>query len=71
MLLRTIPAGRYASFVHKGPLDGLEQTMKSIYGGWLPKSGVELRDAPHLERYDHRFVLGSPASELEILLPVV
>jgi AraC family transcriptional regulator len=70
MLHRVVPAGRYASFTHKGKLDGLEQTMKFIYQSWLPKSETKLRDAPHLELYDHRFNPGSDQSEFDILLPV-
>jgi AraC family transcriptional regulator len=70
MIQRVVPAGRYAAFTHKGKLDGLEQTMIYIYRTWLPKSGVQLRKAPHLELYDQRFVPGSDQSEFDILLPV-
>jgi AraC family transcriptional regulator len=70
MLQRTIPAGRFATFTFKGKLDGLEQTMNAIYGTWLPKSKVKLRDAAHLEFYDRRFIPGSDQSEFDILLPV-
>ena len=70
MIDRVIPAGRYASFTHKGKLDKLEHTMNFIYGSWLPKSNLQLRDAPHLELYDQRFIPGSDASEFDILLPV-
>lgn len=70
MISRVIPAGRYASFTHLGKLHRLEQTMKYIYGSWLPISQVQLRDAPHLELYDQRFDPGSDQSEFDILLPV-
>ena len=70
MIQRTLPAGRYALFTHMGKLDKLEQTMRAIYLDWLPKSGEQLRDAPHLEVYDQRFAIGSDNSELDILLPV-
>jgi AraC family transcriptional regulator len=70
MIQRTVPAGRYASFTHKGKLEGLEKTMMGIYRTWLPNSGVKLRKAPHVELYDQRFVPGSDASEFDILLPV-
>jgi AraC family transcriptional regulator len=71
MLQRTLPAGRYALFTHKGKLDRLGETMRGIYVEWLPKSGVQLRDAPHLEVYDQRFNIMSDTSELDILLPVM
>jgi AraC family transcriptional regulator len=70
MIHRTIPAGRYASFTHTGNLMGLENTMNQIYNVWLPNSGVQLRNAPHLEFYDHRFIPDSDKSEFDILLPV-
>jgi AraC family transcriptional regulator len=70
MLQRTIPGGRYAVFTHKGTLVRLGHTMNYIYGSWLTKSDVELRDAPHLELYDERFIPNSDKSEFDILLPV-
>ncbi len=70
MIQRVVPAGKYASFTHQGKLDGLERTMIYIYQSWLPKSGVKLRKAPHLELYDQRFIPGSDRSEFDILLPV-
>jgi AraC family transcriptional regulator len=70
MLQRTLPAGRYALFTHMGKLDRLGETMRAIYVEWLPKAGVQLRDAPHLEVYDRRFNIMSDKSELDILLPV-
>ena len=70
MIHRTIPAGRHASFTHKGTLMGLDNTMNQIYNSWLPKSGVQLRNVPHLEFYDRRFIPDSDKSEFDILLPV-
>ena len=70
MIHRVIPAGRYASFTHKGKLDSLPQTMKSIFVSWLPTSGVQLRPTPEIELYDERFNPGSEQSEFDILLPV-
>jgi AraC family transcriptional regulator len=70
MIQRTIPAGKYALFTHKGKLDTLEHTMNAIYGSWLAKSDCELRDAPHLELYDRRFIPNSANSEFDNLLPV-
>jgi AraC family transcriptional regulator len=70
MIQRVVPAGRYACFTHKGRLDRLEQTMKEIYLAWLPKSKLQLRDAPHLELDDQRFAHDSDKSEFDILLPV-
>jgi AraC family transcriptional regulator len=69
-LRRTLAAGRYAKFTHKGKLDGLGKTAAAIYQAWLPQSGEKLRPAPHLEWYDQRFDMNSDASEFDILLPL-
>ena len=66
----TIPSGRYAVFTHTGTLDKLDHTMRFIYGSWLPKSGLKLRDAPDLERYGPKFKMDSDESELDIYIPV-
>lgn len=43
--------GRYAVVLHKGPYEGLGRVYQRIYGGWLPRSGYALRDAPAFEQY--------------------
>jgi AraC family transcriptional regulator len=70
MMEKTVPAGRYAVFTHKGKLDKLEFTMSYIYGSWLPRSGEELREAPDLEIYDKRFNADSDNSEIDIYIPI-
>lgn len=52
-----IPAGKYAVFIHHGPYDTLGKAYQEFFGGWLPKSGRELRDAEAFEEY-----LNSPMS---------
>jgi AraC family transcriptional regulator len=63
--------GNYAAFTHEGSLQNLRQTMQTIYQDSLPQSGLTMRDAPHLELYDDRFDPSSPASQFDILVPVV
>jgi len=46
-----LAGGRYAVATHKGPYEGLGKTYQQIYGGWFPKSGYDLRDAPAFEQY--------------------
>lgn len=51
---QVIAGGRYAVFLHRGPLDQLSETYDSIYGGWLPSSQEVLGEAPAFEIYlDH------------------
>lgn len=46
-----LPGGSYAVSIHKGPYEQLGKVYQKIYGGWLPKSGRQLRDAPAFEQY--------------------
>ena len=46
-----IPGGPYAVFTHRGPYETLGQTYQCFFGGWLPKSGRELRDSQAFEEY--------------------
>lgn len=46
-----LPGGRYAVFTHRGPYDTLGRTYQRLFGGWLPNSGYELRDAEAFEEY--------------------
>jgi len=49
--VRTLPAGRIAVFLHKGPYEELSKTYEAIYGSWLPASGAELAERPNYEIY--------------------
>jgi AraC family transcriptional regulator len=45
------PAGSYGVATHNGPYQELGKAYQQIYGGWLPKSGYQLRDVPAFEQY--------------------
>jgi len=45
------PSGKYAVFTHRGPYDTLGGTYQRFFGGWLPKSGQEVRDTEAFEEY--------------------
>lgn len=46
-----IPGGKYAVFTHHGSYETLGKTYQRFFGGWLPKSGRELRDSEAFEEY--------------------
>ena len=46
-----ISSGKYAVFTHRGPYDTLGGTYQRFFGGWLPKSGQEVRDTEAFEEY--------------------
>jgi AraC family transcriptional regulator len=70
MCALVVPAGRYAVFVHRGYVQTITHTVRYIYGSWLPKSGLELRDAPEVEVYTPSFRPDAEDSEIEIQIPI-
>lgn len=46
-----LAGGRYAVATHRGPYDTLGRTYERLYGGWLPRSGLAVRDVPGFEEY--------------------
>ena len=46
-----LAGGEYAILMYSGPYEGLGAAYRALFGGWLPSSGRELRDAPCLEVY--------------------
>jgi AraC family transcriptional regulator len=49
--IQTLPGGRCAVFLHKGPYQKLPETWRAAYRDWLPASDQQLRDAPPYEVY--------------------
>ena len=68
---RTVQAGEYAEFTHKGPMRSVNHTMNYIYGSWLPKSGRKRREGPEVTVYTERIDPNSPDNVVKILVPLV
>ena len=51
MTPRIIPEHLYVAFRHQGPLSFLPETLKYIWGSWLPKSNYEYVEKPDFELY--------------------
>lgn len=66
----TLPAGKYAVFIHKGPASAFKPTFDYIYGEWLPKSGYTLDQRPHFELLPEGYVPTDPNAEEEVWVPV-
>jgi len=62
--------GSYLACEHVRSLNALPRTTQWFYSEYLPSSGVQLRDADHLEIYDERFDPESPDSIVLICAPV-
>lgn len=67
----TLPAGRYACVVHRGPYIELEGAYRWLYGEWLPVSGETPADGPCSEEYLNDCRASPPSDWLtEIRLPL-
>jgi AraC family transcriptional regulator len=62
--------GSYAVFIHRGSSETFPQTLRYIYGTWLPQSGYELDDREHFEVLGDKFRLNDVNSEEEVWIPV-
>ena len=69
--LVTIPAGNYLELAHRGNISTIAQSYGEAYGVAYPQSGLAMREAPHLERYDTTLNPESDDYSFGILIPVV
>jgi AraC family transcriptional regulator len=67
----TVPGGTFAVFTHRGTMPSFGKTIAAIWREWIPASGLKPTHAPDFERYDGRFQHDSPASEMDVYVPVV
>lgn len=74
MVVKHVPAARYAVFTHHGPLFGVPHDLSATYGyiynEWLPNSGYERAGTPDFELYDERFIWNDAKSEMDIYIPL-
>ncbi|WHI50911.1 GyrI-like domain-containing protein [Microbulbifer sp. MLAF003] len=70
MVARELPEQLYAKFVHRGSITTLEQTLKYIWGSWLPKSNYDYIEKPDFELYPPRYQVASPTAEMYLHIPV-
>lgn len=68
----TLPAGRYATTLHRGPYDQLGDVWARFYGQWLPASGERLAESPSYELYRNSPMDTPPAAlETELYVPLM
>ena len=68
--LTTIPAGNYLEVVHVGNIESLAPSYSEAYGAVFPSSGLEMREAPHIELYNASLNPMADDYEMGILIPV-
>ncbi len=71
MVSRTVPAGTFAVFTHRGPIAKIGDTCREIYRVWLPQSAYQHAEIADVELYDHRFCVDGEDSEMEYWVSVV
>jgi AraC family transcriptional regulator len=70
MALRTVTAGTFAVFTHRGPIQTIADTVLEIYRVWLPQSAYRHAEIADVELYDHRFHCDRADSEMEYWISV-
>jgi len=70
MVVREVPAGKYAVFTHVGSLEKLRDTYQYIYQTWLPHSGYTHSPDIDFEYYNEDFKDFAPDSRFNIYVAV-
>lgn len=70
MVSGTVPAGRYAKFIHHGPIAKIWETVDFIHNQWMPKAGYKGHDCRQVEVYTWGTDVDAPDFKLEILVPL-
>jgi AraC family transcriptional regulator len=70
LVIKTIPAFKYARFVHKGSREDLKLTRDYIYQTWLPKSGESLAYSLEIACYGRELDAAQADVEWEVLIPI-
>ncbi len=68
---KTIKAGHYAVFTHRGSLRKLKKTFDYIWGTWFLNTKETLDQREDFELYDNRFLgYDHPDSEIDLYIPI-
>jgi AraC family transcriptional regulator len=65
-----VPPQKYAVFQHAGHISGIGSTWNTVWRQALPKSGLEVVDAPAFERYGEDFDGRAGTGGVELWIPV-
>ena len=63
--------GEYFCYTHQGPITELAKSYGTAYGVEFPKSGKQIRNAPHLEIYESSLDPMSADYEMIIAIPIL
>ena len=69
---KCLSGGKYAIFLHRGDHTNLINTYNSIFGNWLYKSDIELRDVPVLQKFlNNKKEVTTKELLTEVYVPIV
>jgi AraC family transcriptional regulator len=66
----TIPASTYAVFTHTGHISRLPDTVKQVWGHWLPSSPYRHVPTPDFELYDERWDPATGDGDIDVFVPI-
>ncbi len=70
MTPRIIPEHLYAVFQHKGTVSFIPETLKYIWGSWLPKSNYDYVEKPDFELYPKKATPKDPPKLIYLYIPI-
>ncbi|MEO8601910.1 MAG: GyrI-like domain-containing protein [bacterium] len=70
LMALTVPTNTYAVFTHSGHISRLSDTVRQIWGRWLPASPYRHIAAPDFEWYDERWDPQSGEGDVDIYVPI-
>lgn len=71
LVKKTLCAGKYAVFIHRGTFANLFKTYQYIYGTWLPATKEELDEREDFEVYEREVLsFDDPNNEVKIFIPI-
>ena len=70
MTALTVPASTYAVCTHVGHISRLPDTVKHVWGEWLPASPYTHVATPDFEWYDERWSPETGAGEIDLYVPI-
>jgi AraC family transcriptional regulator len=70
MVALTVPASTYAVFTHSGHISRLPDTVKQVWGHWLPASPYRHVPTADFELYDERWDPTTGNGEIDLYVPI-
>ncbi len=70
MTSHTVPANTYAVFTHTGHVSRLPDTVRQVWGRWLPASPYRHVSAPDFEYYGERWNPATGEGPVDIYVPI-